>query len=92
MGEIKPGDLVMVVKPRPCCGGLTNLGLTFTVGKIVRDSLRCRCGVITHSDPIATTGVINSRGRPEAVLVCCLKKIDPPAIGDTLPIREELHA
>lgn len=31
MTPIKPGDLVMIVKPLPCCGSTRSLGKPFTV-------------------------------------------------------------
>ncbi len=31
MTPIKPGDLVVVVKPLPCCGGTHSLGMVATV-------------------------------------------------------------
>lgn len=39
--EIKPGDLVMVVKPMPCCGNTKTNGYMFHVQKIISDRGYC---------------------------------------------------
>ena len=90
MGEIKPGDLVMVVKPTPCCGDERNCGRVFIAGDYVSGRWECAyCGVPIASDPLVDFPL----GEKSASMrLSRLKKIDPPPIGDTLPTREELHA
>ena len=78
MSEIKKGDLVMVVKPTPCCGNTDRVGLTFTVREVGRAKRPyCfYCGVL--SDELAAAGGIDAVYR-----LSRLKKIDPPAEGET---------
>lgn len=43
--DIKPGDLVMVVKPMACCGNPSALGMTFHILSIVKMDCWCiHCG------------------------------------------------
>jgi len=43
----KPGDLVMVVKPAPCCGYCHSLGRVFTVQGSATSEGECKfCGAI----------------------------------------------
>ena len=82
--QLKPGDLVMVVKPAPCCGDTSTLGHIFTVTHGHVSGYRCNaCGVTAF-----VSGLIPLEGKycaePER-----LKKIDPPATGDSLPTRAE---
>lgn len=86
-GPIKKGDLVMVVKPTPCCGK-GHLGLVLTVDW-VRSYFptHCRyCG--------ADRDLSHERAGFEPDRTTCetyrLKKIDPPATGeyDRVPVRK----
>lgn len=82
--NIKTGDLVMVVKPAPCCGYSGNLGLVFTVARTlsaIGDC--CLCGKST-AIPV---DIVKSPG--DFMLASTLKKIDPPADGDSLPTRKD---
>lgn len=85
MSDIKPGDLVMVVKPQRCCGGVALLGKVFVVQKIDSKKLHCiSCNHLHAAEMIA----IDQEGFgyfPQR-----LKKIDPPSEGDSLPTRKEL--
>ena len=85
MNDIKAGDLVMVVKPTTCCGGVDMIGSIFVVKKVLRGFGRCEaCGNVSlvevafESDSYATD-------------LPRLKKIDPPADGDSLPIRKDIE-
>jgi len=45
MSDIKAGDLVMVVKPQPCCGGLGSVGKVFRVTHVHENFSICDwCG------------------------------------------------
>ena len=43
--NIKAGDLVVVVKPRLCCGDQSSIGGIFVVGKFIQRSSCGKCGV-----------------------------------------------
>lgn len=82
--DIKPGDMVMIVYARPCCGELSSLhGIPFIAGKSKDHCLCNACGTVLN-EPC----VLGLRGYtiPKRVL----KKIDPPADGDSLPTRRDL--
>jgi hypothetical protein len=90
MSEIKAGDLVMVIRPRVCCGNTRALGLIATVSsRRLPKIVRCRsCGFSDlASDAIyvpLSDGFECERSR--------LIKIDPPAEStgeqDTRRIKE----
>jgi len=88
MSEIKAGDLVMIVKPTLCCGNAGSLGQMFIVDdRPLPQKSKCYfCGSV---EPITKEIVpLSSKN------VCArsrLKKIDPPAEGDDLPTRRDLH-
>ena len=88
MSEIKSGDLVMVVKTKPCCG-TGRLGYTFTAASNpFRSSWVClSCGRVNPEETVIETDEGNGR----IVSVDRIKKIDPPAEGDDLPTRRDLH-
>jgi len=86
MSDIKAGDLVMVVRPSTCCGNSSLLGSIFTVDDVFRGIGRCgRCGHI-HTLPVDIVETPNL-----SLLASTLKKIDPPAEGDSLPTRKDLE-
>ena len=83
---IKTGDLVMVVRPAPCCGSAVRLGLLFiaTTGKGF--GVRClNCGIHTYG------GFFIDGSTGHGYLTSRLKKIDPPAEGDSLPTRADIE-
>ena len=84
--DIKPGDLVMVVRPTSCCG-VANYGTTFVVAKYADNVMgRCDCcGYIELRD-----GVWVEYPDGGAYPVSRLKKIDPPSEGDSLPTRADM--
>jgi hypothetical protein len=84
---IKSGDLVMVVKPRACCGNSDAIGMIFTViGPAINPTTFCdSCYNTIPSD----THLYLSGGT--ACPPSRLKKIDPPATGDSLPTRADLR-
>jgi hypothetical protein len=78
MSEIKKGDLVMLVRPQPCCGSSAELGKIFTVADIfLSKAHKCaQCGYVTAS-VVALHGHIKD-GLPVGSLLSRLKKIEPP--------------
>jgi hypothetical protein len=87
MSDIKPGDLVMVVRPTSCCGDTEEIGLIFKVSAVENAPSWCElCGHQFERTVLATSS--------DAEEDCCstirLKKIDPPAEGDSLPTRREM--
>lgn len=86
--DIKPGDQVMVVRVRSCCG-MGILGLVFTVAAVRSANTRCKCGAEFWGDLVADAPPDVRGGGP--VLLSRLKKIDPPAEGDSLPTRKDLE-
>jgi hypothetical protein len=85
---MKRGDIAMVVKPSGCCNSHINLGKLFTiVSKSPFSMSRCElCGHIEDGVQhwlLLNDGTICPPSR--------LKKIDPPATGDSLPTRADLH-
>lgn len=83
--NIKKGDLVMVVKPTTCCGNTKAVGRIFTVRSVaLRDAHCVHCW---HTE-IKITAI-----RDDGMMygIDRLKKIDPPAHGDSLPTRADLE-
>ncbi|MRT30849.1 hypothetical protein [Herbaspirillum sp. CAH-3] len=90
MSDIKVGDLVMIVRGMPCCGGTKNipLGFAFTayaLSKMTAPESCDSCGAIV--DGLAVVYADSGMG----AYLHCLKKIDPPAEGDSLPTRADLE-
>ena len=76
MNNILPGDLVQVVKPNPCCGNPSMLGLPFMVWAVGMMETRCKnCGLTT---PIHHTA---SHKNGAIFFIECLKKLDDPEVG-----------
>ena len=84
MSAIKPGDLVMIANKRPCCGTFSQRhGLPFTVIAIAPPGNFCvGCG--TESSHPRALGSFGYYDMP------MLKKIDPPAEGETREAYKEL--
>ena len=78
MSEIKRGDLVMVVVPPQCCGYDVSIGHIFKVDGI-RGEVTQSCNYCKQlQTAIAVSG--HPWGLTQAYR---LKKIDPPATGET---------
>ena len=89
MSDIKAGDLVMVVRPNPCCKDLGVLSGVVSVAHNPHLCLgRCLCGAF-HFDPVVE---IDFRGNRERVLVSRLIKIDPPALPESVETEREVTA
>lgn len=83
--NIKKGDLVMVVKPTLCCNSSSGIGLIFTVASTGYGWGKCAYCSEESKRAIAflPDGSCGTLSR--------LKKIDPPANGDSLPTRKDLE-
>ena len=86
MSDIKAGDLVMVVRPTPCCNDTQFIAHIFTA-QSVRDA-RAYCGMCGKRHP-GVTAIIDSG---EMFFIrSTVRKIDPPAEGDSLPTRKDIE-
>ena len=87
--QIKVGDLVMVVRPYVCCGkSSTNMG---EVGKVVAIlNILCRCPACHFfgKEQLAKLDISTGLGTE----ISRLKRLDPDALKDDVPTREELTA
>ena len=81
---ISVGDLVMVVRARECCGNDDAVGLVFRVFDFKPDFYCDRCG----------TQIIRSASMDGwwRAGLNRLKRLDPDALKDDMPEREELSA
>ena len=85
---IKPGDLVLVVRPNACCGSTTSIG---TVGTVESNP---SWGIYAECDCYGAVcwRVENFRTIDGgAYHIDTLQKIDPPAEGDSVPTRREIE-
>jgi hypothetical protein len=85
MSNIKVGDLVMVVKPQPCCGRTEFIGTTFEVTEIRNGMGECFYCKQRYRSIGASR--LNSGGFFD---VHRLIKIDPPALPESLEREKEL--
>lgn len=88
---IKPGDLVMIIKPMPCCGYSGGLGLVRTVQAFTSRECGTKCvgcGISNRSDfgPHSHANLGDFY-----VWLYRLKKIDPPALADETETNRELE-
>lgn len=85
--DIKPGDLVMVVKPTPCCNKSHDVGRVFTVGTIEHRLSACEaCGVISTENMVTPVGESNKGCAPYV-----LKRLDSPSVMESPAIAKELE-
>jgi len=87
MSAIRPGDLVQVVRPQPCCGAMQSIGKVFVVASVWHGKGFCDCGAMYSTETAfersdAAAGYVASR----------LKKIDPPALDEDEVTDQELVA
>jgi hypothetical protein len=81
---IKPNDLVMVVRPQPCCGDASGLGFVYAVDFIHSGDVTCTaCRRHSLSD-----SAFPSRGY--GYLTSVLKRLDPPALEKSEEREAEL--
>lgn len=84
--NIKVGDLVMVVRPMPCCGGMKGVGKIFVVEDIEEGIGQCEEFFIQAFSLDAL-----QKGTDIWWPIKALKKIDPPEEGDSLPTRKDIE-
>jgi hypothetical protein len=87
MSEIKAGDLVMIVKPWPCCGRSKGLGKPFTVLFVRMSWPLIRCPFCDARNPQATVAVWDDG---TVIHVSRLKKIPP--LSEPVSTQEEATA
>lgn len=81
--NIKAGDLVMVVKPTPCCGSLIGVGAAFRVTRVVLDYGLCTVCGSRGKHVVAYEGSIGA-------LAVRLIRIDP--LSEPVTVIEEVVA
>jgi len=86
--EIKLGDLVMVVRGKPCCGNTNTLGYIFTVSEffLFKGGIGCCLFCSAPSKP-AILAAPEKGGN--GYYLSMLKKIDPP--DENQFIRDEVE-
>lgn len=87
--EIKPGDLVMVVKPAPCCGSTSAVGWIGRASAPPSYAVRAQCGTCGKINWDVSKFLDVENG---AYHIETLKKIDPPALVDEAETTRELEA
>ena len=83
---IRAGDLVMVVRPRLCCGNTEGIGKIYVAQDVGKYLLVCGSCKSRGWEIIATLGAAAVRG----AVLARLKKIHPPSIDDAVERTEEL--
>lgn len=85
MAEIKKGDLVMVVRPTPCCSRQSkSSGIPFTVKYVGELEAKCACGSVSRS-------LVAQLSNGFYYDICMLLKIDPPSQGETTEAYRNLR-
>lgn len=90
MENIKVGDLVMVVKPRECCGDASTVGLIFVVKEIKSSFTRCPICGNSGSEIRVISDIKVNNGRNFHPLITRLKKIQPLSELDTIETKKDL--
>jgi len=85
LDPINEGDLVMVIKPKPCCGAGV-LGLPFTVEALAVGGYCWHCGKVDN-EPCAKIP-----GQDGWVALSRLRKIHPSAETESVTEHEEIFA
>jgi len=86
--DIKPGDLVMVVRPNLCCGASDSVGMVAIVQPNPRWASYCQCdgcGAVEYD--MRDFRTLKGGGYHIAVL----KKLEPPALADNTETQRELE-
>lgn len=90
--NIGKGDMVMVVRGAPCCGSMGNAkyGLTSTADEVgtINDAQGFMCVGCGMRYPNPLHVALTEKG---TFPIFMLKKIEPPAEGDSLPTRADLE-
>lgn len=87
MSAIKPGDLVQVIRPQPCCGATDSIGKVFTVAAVWTGKGFCDCGAV-----YTATTVFSDVAMPAGYVASRLKRIDPLPAEDDIEHREAIEA
>ncbi len=92
--EIKEGDLVMVVRGLKCCGKSIKIGFPFKVAEIsyfdAPTGSRC---IHCRSTGFASGEIAYfERGKGKGIFLYQLKKIDPPALPESVDESQEVTA
>lgn len=86
--NIKPGDLVMVVKPAPCCGSTSAIGWIGRASAGPEWATCLTCNTCGRDDFNVSQYMEVEDG---AYHVDTLKKIEPPALEDDTETQRELE-
>lgn len=86
MSVIKVGDLVMVIRPTPCCGNSRSIGTVGTVKKVYHGAL-AQCYYCKSLLRAEADAMIEGYGYD----ISRLKKIDPPALDEEVERARELE-
>lgn len=86
---IKAGDLVMIVRPTPCCGRvLMTHGVPWTVGLVFPKTVQmCDLCMTVQEITYVVSDRAHSDGRYIAATPGMLIKIDPPAVSDEREVK-----
>lgn len=84
MSEIKVGDLVVVVKPQPCCGSSRAIGRIHTVHGIARTPFTCTECWTSGVDDLVLYGDFSGTS------ISCVRKIEPLEDPETIEIDDSL--
>lgn len=82
--EIRPGDLVMVVRPTTCCGSMKSIGTVFEVAEI--GNYFCHCVLYNFAGNGIAALVDAESGYP----IQRLKKLNPPAEQEIIEREKEI--
>lgn len=85
--EIKPGDLVMVVRPTLCCGNASSIGTVGIAGSMATYDWSI-CHYCQHIHNEVSSEVLVGEYSYEMVR---LKKIDPPALAEETETNREME-
>lgn len=88
IADIKPGDLVMVVRPTPCCSSASSIGATGIVELNPPWAICAHCDACGDVDyDIDSFRTLQGGGYH----ISTLKKIDPPVLADEVECVRELE-
>lgn len=79
----KVGDLVIVTKPTICCGNSRRVGSVYKVKQHNGFETVCICGAVSPANETTVLDGVGFNGLQLALFTLSLKKIDPPAEGET---------
>ena len=83
---IRVGDMVVVIRPAPCCGSTSQMGLTFTVNSLLTGS--AHCGHCLKLTPDTEKGVNGEYGN---FFMSRVIKVNPDFKEKTTETNKELE-